>query len=65
MRKDVFIQLTHSLDFLIKFQRNTVKACRIQGMPEDVIDAMEDIQTILEAMKESGVIEHLPTIKES
>lgn len=65
MSKDIFIQLTHDLDFLIVFQQKIARACKLQGMPEEIIDATTDILTILEAMNESGVIEHLPTIKES
>lgn len=65
MSKDIFIQLTHDLDFLIEFQQKIVKECRIQGVPDDLINTAEDILTILEAMKESGLLVHLPKTKES
>ena len=56
--------LNHDLDFLIRFQRNVIKNCSVEGIDPRMLLAMQDILHVLEAVEEIGIITELPN-KES
>lgn len=52
--------IDHDMDFLIRFQRNVIKTCSVEGIDPRMLVAMQDILHVLEAAKEIGILTELP-----